>query len=52
VAEVPESGQCHRNAVFVRGGDDLVILARTARLDDRPDAKLGSQIDVVANPGT
>ena len=47
VTPVAHAGEHHRHAVFVRGGDDLVITHGSTRLNDRHDAGRGRLIDAV-----
>ena len=39
------SREDHRQAMSIAGGDDLVITARAARLNDGRDARVGSAMD-------
>ena len=43
--EMPLAGEDHRNAVLVAGGDNFVIAARPARLDDRGHTRFGGTVD-------
>ena len=45
--EMPDAGENHSHAVFVRSLDDLWILEGPARLDEGTDASLGSHIDAI-----
>src|SRR4030042_259960 len=45
--EVPDPREAHRHAVFVRGLNPLVVLERTARLDDGCDPRLRGHVDPV-----
>src|SRR5439155_10706149 len=45
--ELPFSGEHHRHAVFVGGGDDFVVPKRAARLGDRGDAAGGNGVEPV-----
>ena len=47
VLEVPLAGEDHRDAVFVGHGDHLIVLLRSARLDNARHAGLGGVFDVV-----
>src|SRR6185437_5685470 len=48
VAEVTHSGEHHRDAVLVGGGDDLGVALRSARLNDRFDSQFGDRIESIA----
>jgi hypothetical protein len=39
------AGEDHGDAVLIAGGDNFVIAAGTARLDDRGDTRLGGAVD-------
>ena len=45
--EMAFAGKDHRNAVFVGGGDNFIILLRTTRLGNCDDSRLCSVIDSV-----
>ncbi len=45
--EMSFAGKDHRNAVFVGGGDNFIILLRTTRLGNCDDSRLCSVIDIV-----
>ena len=45
--EMSFAGEDHSDAVFVGGGDDLVIFLRAARLGDCDDSRLCGIIDIV-----
>src|SRR5215213_5744832 len=47
VPEMPPTGEDHGDAVLITGGDDLVIPAGAARLDDRGNTRLGGAVDRV-----
>ena len=46
--EVPHACEDHRDAVFVAGCDDFVVIFRAARLNGGFDSGLGSSVDTVA----
>ncbi len=48
VAEVAFAGEDHGDAVFVGGGDHLVVADRAARLDHRRDPGRGRRVEAVA----
>src|SRR5690606_8394791 len=48
VPEVAHAGKYHGHAVFIGGGNDLVVAHGTARLDHRRDAGSYGGIDAVA----
>src|SRR5690606_21768432 len=45
--KMPHPGKYHGDAVFVGGGDHLVVAHRAAGLDDAADAHLGGVVDAV-----
>ena len=47
--EVPNAGEDHGQAVFVRGGDYFVVADGASRLDHRGDAVFGGFVEAVAS---
>ena len=45
MTEVARAGKHHRDAMFVRGCDDLVVPHRAAGLDDGLDARLRGRVE-------
>jgi len=45
--EMPLAGEDHGDAVLVAGGDNFVVAAGAARLDDRGNTRLGGAVDRV-----
>ena len=43
--EMPFAGEDHWNAVLVAGGENFIIAARTARLDDRGNTRFSGAVD-------
>src|SRR6187551_1836916 len=46
--KMPHTCKNHRDAMFVSGGNDFVVLDRAARLNDRFGAAFGSLIQAIA----
>ena len=45
--KMPDPGEHHRHAVFVRGSDHLFVAHRAARLDNGGDAGAGRSVDAI-----
>src|SRR5947199_10777374 len=48
MAEVAHSGQHHRDAALVRGGDDFIVAHAAAGLDDAGGAGVADHIEPIA----
>src|SRR6185369_8187809 len=48
VPEMPHAGEHHRDAVGVRGGDHFVVAHAAARLDHGARARIGDDVEPVA----